>query len=42
MRRLIADEGKIIKKGDIESTAIDVEIDDVENWIEIDEPKQNI
>ena len=41
IRRLIADEGKVIKKGNIESTAIDVEIEDVDNWIEIDEPKEN-
>lgn len=42
MRRLIADEGKIIKKGDIESTAIDVEIDDVNNWQEIEKIDNNI
>lgn len=42
MIRLISDNGKIMKKGDIESTAIDVEIDDVNNWQEIEKIDDNI
>lgn len=40
MRRLIADEGKILKKGDMESTAIDVELDDIENWEEVEQESE--
>ena len=40
MRRLIADEGKVLKKGEVESTAIDVDINDIENWVEMDEPEE--
>ena len=34
MKRLIADEGKELVNGDITSTCIDVELFDIENWIE--------
>lgn len=36
--RLIADEGKLLKKGDIVTPCIDVEIIDVVGWEEIDDP----
>lgn len=36
MRRLIADDGKELVKGDITTSVIDVELNDVENWTEID------
>ena len=39
MRRLIADEGKELVKGDITTSVIDVELNDVENWTEIDKPE---
>ena len=34
MKRLIADEGKELVNGDVISTCIDVELFDIENWIE--------
>ncbi len=37
LKRLIADDGKILVKGEEQTTCIDVEIDDVNNWTEIDE-----
>ena len=39
MRRLIADEGKELVKGDMTTSVIDVELNDVENWTEIDKPE---
>lgn len=36
--RLVADEGKVLKKGDIISTCVDTMASDVPNWTEIDEP----
>jgi hypothetical protein len=36
MYRLIADEGKVLVKGEIETTCADVE--SVEGWTEIDDP----
>lgn len=36
--RLIADEGKLLVKGDIETPCIDT--DDVEGWEEIDAPEE--
>ena len=38
LTRLIADEGKLLVKDDIQTTCIDVENDDVGNWTEMDEP----
>lgn len=40
LTRLIADEGKMLAKGDIQTTCIDVENGDVENWAEVDEVKE--
>lgn len=37
LKRLIADEGKVLVKGEEQTTCIDVEIDDVDNWSEIEE-----
>ena len=37
LKRLIADEGKVLVKGEEQTTCIDVEIDDVVNWSEIEE-----
>lgn len=37
LKRLIADEGKVLVKGEEQTTCIDVEIDDVANWSEIKE-----
>ena len=37
MRRLIADEGKILVNDNERTNCIDVEIADVSNWSEIDE-----
>jgi hypothetical protein len=38
MYRLIADEGKVLKKGDIEMTCVDIETNDLVNWQEVDAP----
>lgn len=38
--RLVADDGKVLQKGDIITQCIDVLADDVGNWIEIDEPEE--
>ena len=37
LKRLIADEGKVLVKGEEQTTCIDVEIDDVNNWSEVEE-----
>lgn len=37
--RLIADEGKILVKDDIETECVDIEINDLGNWSEIDKPE---
>lgn len=37
MRRLIPDTGKLLTNGTITSACIDVEINDIANWTEIDE-----
>lgn len=36
MRRLIADAGKELINGDEKTTCIDVEIDEIEKWTEVD------
>ena len=36
LARLIADEGKILVNGDQETTCIDVELQDIEYWQEVD------
>ena len=36
MKRLIADEGKELVNGDVTSTCIDVELENIESWIERD------
>ena len=38
--RLIADEGKELVNGDKVATVIDVDVDDVGNWVEQDAPKR--
>lgn len=39
--RLIADEGKELVNGDTVATVIDVDVDDVDKWVEQDAPKRN-
>ena len=41
MRRLIADEGKELVKGAIHTNCIDVEIDEVDAWIEQDKKQDD-
>lgn len=38
--RLIADAGKELVNGDTVATVIDVDVDDADNWIEQDAPKE--
>ena len=38
--RLVADDGKSLRKGEIVSTCVDVLAEDVSNWTEIDAPAQ--
>lgn len=38
--RLIADEGKELVNGGTVATVIDVDVDDVDKWVEQDAPKQ--
>ena len=35
LTRLIADDGKILVNGDVQTSCIDVENDAIDNWIEI-------
>ena len=37
--RLIADEGKELVNGDTVATVIDVDVDDVDKWVEQDAPE---
>ena len=39
--RLIADEGKELVNGDTVATVIDVDVDDVDKWVEQDAPRRN-
>jgi hypothetical protein len=39
--RLIADEGKELVSGDTVATVIDVDVDDVDKWIEQEAPRRN-
>lgn len=40
---LMADEGKVLKKGDIYATIVHLGVNDIaENWVEIDEPEEDI
>ena len=39
--RLVADEGKALKKGEIVTPCVDVLASDVSNWTEIDEPAED-
>lgn len=39
--RLIADEGKELVNGDTAATVIDVDVDDVDKWIEQEAPRRN-
>lgn len=39
--RLIADEDKELVSGDTVSTVIDVDVDDVDKWIEQEAPRRN-
>lgn len=38
--RLVADDGKVLQKGNTITQCIDVLVGDAGNWIEIDEPEQ--
>ncbi len=40
MVRLIADEGKVLVKGDVEATCVDTFAEDKDNWSEKDAPKE--
>ncbi len=40
MVRLIADEGKVLVKGDVEATCVDTFAEDKENWSEVDASKE--
>lgn len=40
MYRLIADDGKILTDGETETCCIDVEVEDVDKWTEIDEQEE--
>lgn len=40
---LMADEGKVLKKGDIYATIVHLGVNDsADNWLEIDEPEEEI
>lgn len=41
MTRLVSDEGKELVKGDIHTSCIDVENDDVNSWKEVDLPQDD-
>ena len=40
MKRLIADEGKILVNGEQQTTCIDVELNEIDLWSEIEESNQ--
>ena len=41
MYHLTADEGKVLTNGDVKLHSIHVYVDEVDNWIEIDDKGQN-
>ena len=42
LTRLIADDGKILVNGDVQTSCIDVENDAIDSWSEIDAPTKPI
>ena len=41
--QLIADNGKVLKKGDVYATIVHLGVNDsADNWLEIDEPEEEI
>ena len=40
---LIADDGKVLKKGDVYATIVHLGVNDsADNWLEVDEPEEEI
>ena len=37
-KRLVADYGKLLTNGNVKAKVVDISVEDVENWTEIDDP----